>query len=86
MADNIVINGPVVGRDNITSGQSADVDAIIAAKLKAKREEIEREAAEDAANAAQGQPTGRSGGVNFFGNGKITIGGRVVDKDLFETK
>lgn len=84
MAENIVINGPVAGRDIITSGHSADVDAIIAAKLKAKREEAEREAAEDAANAEQGQPTGRSGGVNFFGNGTITIGGKVYQQDKID--
>lgn len=75
MAETIVINGDLVGRDNLKSGTSINVDDIIAAKLAAKKADIEREAQED----AQGNTT--SGGVTIRG-GTITIGGRVVSGDL----
>lgn len=81
MADVLVINDDLAGRD-IINGNAASVQDIIAAKLKAKREEIEREAAED---AEQGQSAKRGGGVNITG-GTTTIGGRVVSGDLFTDK
>lgn len=76
MAETIIINGDLVGRDNLISGTSPEIDALIAAKLKDKREEAEREAAED-----KNETPNTSGGVTIKG-GTITIGGRVVSGDL----
>ena len=81
-AETTVINGDVVGGDNLVGGKGVDVDAIIAAKLSAKKAEIEREADEDSQSA---QTPRRSGGVTISG-GTITIGGRVVDGDLITRK
>lgn len=81
--ETIVINGDLVGRDNLT-GRSAgkpggvSVDDIIAAKMKAKLEEAEREAEEDTAD-------NRQGGVTINGS-VIKVGGRIVSGDLIVKK
>jgi hypothetical protein len=81
--ETIIINGDLVGRDNLTGRSSGkpggvSVDDIIAAKMKAKLEEAEREAEEDTAD-------NRQGGVTINGS-VIKIGGRVVSGDLIVKK
>jgi len=76
MATVTVVNGDIVGGNNIKGGSGVDVDALIRAKMAAKIAEAQREAEQ----GAEGDDD-RSGGVNFFGNGKITIGGKVYQKD-----
>ena len=70
MADQI---RDIVGGNVYVGGTSEAVDAIIAAKLKAKAEEAAREAEEDAQN--------NGGGVNFGPGCVITVGGKIYQQD-----
>ncbi len=78
---NFNIEGDVVGRDNIKTGDAdnAVVNEIVAAKLRAKLEEAKREAEEDA------NGSGVSSVVQITGV-TVKIGGRVVSGDLTEKK